>query len=309
MTPRLRLLAVAVAVVVGMAAADTALAQKRGGILKVYTLDSPARMSIHEEVTIFSERPMMGVFNNLVTFDPKIRQNSLASVVPDLAESWTWDEEGKHLTFKLRAGVKWHDGKQFTAADVKCTWELVQGKTTEKLRVNPRKAWYTNLAEVVTNGDYEATFVLKRPQPAFLGLLASGMSPVYPCHVSPAQMRQHPIGTGPFKFVEFKPNEYIKVARNPDYWKPGLPYLDGIEYTISRNRSTAILAFVAGKYELTFAGTLTIPLTLDLQTQRPDAICEMLQGSVNTNLIVNRNQPPFDNPELRRAIALVLDRQ
>jgi peptide/nickel transport system substrate-binding protein len=62
---------------------------------------------------------------------------------------------------------------------------------------------------------------------------------------------------------------YIKVARNPDYWKPGLPYLDGIEYTIAKNRSTAILAFVAGKYEMTFAGTLTIPLTLDLQKQRP----------------------------------------
>src|SRR5438309_6341926 len=91
--------------------------------------------------------------------------------------------------------------KPFTAADVKCTWDLLQGKTAEKLRVNPRKAWYNNLSEVATNGDYEATFVLKRPQPAFISLLASGMSPVYPCHISPAQMRQHPIGTGPFKFV------------------------------------------------------------------------------------------------------------
>jgi peptide/nickel transport system substrate-binding protein len=122
-------------------------------------------------------------------------------------------------------------------------------------------------------------------------------------------MRQHPIGTGPFKFVEFKPNEYIKVARNPDYWKPGVPYLDGIEYTIAKNRSTAILAFVAGKYELTFAGTLTIPLTRDLQGQRPDAICELPPGSVSTNLIVNREKPPFDNPELRRAMALAIDRQ
>src|SRR5438067_9760270 len=89
----------------------------------------------------------------------------------------------------------------------------------------------------------------------------------------------------------------------------GLPYLDGIEYTISRNRSTAILAFVAGKYELTFAGTLTIPLTRDLQNQRPDAICELPPGSVSTNLVLNREKPPFDNPELRRAMALALDRQ
>jgi peptide/nickel transport system substrate-binding protein len=76
-----------------------------------------------------------------------------------------------------------------------------------------------------------------------------------------------------------------------------------------RNRSTAILAFVAGKYELTFAGTLTIPLTRDLQKQRPDATCEMPPGSVNTNLIINREKPPFDNPELRRAMSLAIDRQ
>src|SRR5690242_20212639 len=286
-----------------------AAAQKSGGILRQYIIDSPASMSIHEETTVVAERPMMGVMNNLVIFDQHVAQNSLATVRPELATSWTWDEDGMRLTFKLRQGVKWHDGKPFTAADVKCTWELVQGKTAEKLRVNPRKGWYDNLAEIRTDGDYEVTFVLKRPQPAFLALLASGMSPVYPCHVSPAQMRQHPIGTGPFKFVEFKPNERIKVTKNPDYWKPELPYLDGIEYTITKNRSTAILAFVAGKYELTFAGTLTIPLTRDLQKQRPDAICELPPGSVSTNLIVNRDKPPFDNPELRRAMSLAIDRQ
>src|SRR5205814_7011868 len=289
--------------------AHPAFAQKSGGILRQYMIDSTASLSLHEETTVVAERPMMGAFNNPVMFDQHVKQNSLDVIVPDLATDWSWDEDGTRLTFHLRQGVKWHDGKPFTAADVKCTWDLVQGKAAEKLRVNPRKAWYNNLAEIVTNGDYEATFVLKRPQPAFLALLASGMSPVYPCHMTPAQMRQHPIGTGPFKFVEFKPNEYIKVAKNPDYWKPGLPYLDGIEYTIAKNRSTAILAFVAGKYELTFAGTLTIPLTHDLQRQRPDALCDLPPGSVSVNLIVNREKPPFDNAELRRAMSLALDRQ
>jgi peptide/nickel transport system substrate-binding protein len=306
MATALRALAMAAAM---MAGANPAIAQKPGGTLRQYIIDSPASMSIHEESTVVAERPMMGVFNNLVIFDQHIAQNSLGTIRPELATDWAWDEDGIRLIFHLRKDVKWHDGKPFTAADVKCTWDLIQGKTAEKLRVNPRKAWYNNLAEVTTNGDYEAAFVLKRPQPAFLALLASGMSPVYPCHVSPAQMRQHPIGTGPFKFVEFKPNEYIKVTKNPDYWKPGLPYLDGIDYTIIKNRSTAILAFVAGKYELTFAGTLTIPLTHDLQKQRADAICELPPGSVSTNLIINREKPPFDNPELRRAMSLAIDRQ
>ena len=288
---------------------QTAFAQKPGGILKIYMLDSPASMSIHEEATVVAQRPMMGVFNNLVMFDPQVQQNSLGSIIPDLASGWSWNEEGTELTFPLHEGVSWHDGKPLTAKDVKCTWDLLTGKSSEKLRINPRKSWYRNLEEVTTNGDYEVTFRLKRPQPAFLALLASGFSPIYPCHVAPRDMRGHPIGTGPFKFVEFKPNEYIKVIRNPDYWKKGRPYLDGIEYTVTRNRSTTILAFIAGNYDLTFAGSVTVPLMKEVKSQMPEAICELPPGSVSNNLIVNRDAPPFDNPDLRRAMALSLDRQ
>ncbi|MBV8936102.1 MAG: peptide ABC transporter substrate-binding protein, partial [Alphaproteobacteria bacterium] len=256
----------------GMFAASAATAQKSGGILKVYHRDSPASMSILEEGTNSTEIPMMGVFNNLVMYDQHVAQNSLATIVPDLATDWSTSEDGKQLTFHLREGVKWHDGKPFTANDVKCTWELLTGKSSEKLRLNPRKSWYNNIEEITTNGDLEATFILKRPQPALIALLASGYAPVYPCHVSPRDMRSHPIGTGPFKFVEFKPNERIVVARNSDYWKKGRPYLDGIEYTIIPNRSTAILSFIAGRFDMTFPFEVSIPLLKDVQTQAPQAI-------------------------------------
>jgi peptide/nickel transport system substrate-binding protein len=238
MNQKSRAFAVTTALLAASFATDPSVAQKQGGILKIYMLDSPASMSIHEEATVVAERPVMGVFNNLVMFDQHVQQNSLGSIIPDLAIGWSWNEDGTDLTFPLREGVKWHDGKPFTAKDVKCTWDLLTGKSSEKLRINPRKSWYRNLEEVTTNGDYEVTFRLKRPQPAFLALLASGFSPIYPCHVAPHDMRGHPIGTGPFKFGDFKPNEYIKVTRNPDYWKKGRPYLDGIEYTVARNRST-----------------------------------------------------------------------
>ena len=125
-----------------------------------------------------------------------------------------------------------------------------------------------------------AVFHLKQPQTAFIELLASGYSPVYPCHVPPQQMRQHPIGTGPFKFVEFKPNELIKVARNPDYWRPDQPYLDGIEWTIIPNRSTALLAFIAGKLDMTFPYEVTVPLLKEIKSQAPDAICELRSRGV-----------------------------
>ena len=309
MERRSQLFAAGLALGLGLALAGSALAQKPGGTLRIYHRDSPASMSIHEEGTNSTEIPMMGVMNNLVVFDQHVAQNSMATIRPDLADSWSWSEDGKDLIFKLHEGVKWHDGKPFTAADVKCTIMLLQGKGELKLRSNPRRTWYQNIADVTTNGDYEVVLHLNHPQPALLVLLSSGYSPIYPCHVSPQQMRLHPIGTGPFKFVEFKPNEYIKVAKNPDYWKPGRPYLDGIEYTIIPNRSTAMLAFIAGKFDLTFPYEVSIPMLKDMQSQAPNAICELTPGNASTNLIVNREKPPFDNPDLRRAMALALDRK
>jgi peptide/nickel transport system substrate-binding protein len=287
------------------AAVAPAFAQKQGGILQMPDFSSPASMSIHEESTITAVIPTMGVFNNLVVFDQHVPQNSLASIVPDLASDWSWDEVGAALTFHLRQGVKWHDGKPFIAAD-KCTWDALAGKTAEKFRINPRKSWYRNLEEVTTNGDYEVTFHLKRPQPYLIALLASGQSPVYPCHVPLRDMRSHPIGTGPFKFVEYKPNERITVKRNKDYWKPDRPYLDGIEYTIIPNASTRMLAFVAGKLDLIWA---TIPLLKDIKSQAPQARCDVVMDNNSRDLVINRAVPPFDSLELRRAMALSLDRQ
>src|ERR1700730_5659876 len=187
----LNLRAAAIALLIALAVAPAALAQKQGGILRQYIIDSPASMSIHEESTVVAERPVMSVFNNLVLFDQHVKQNSPETIVPELATGWTWNEDGTELTFPLHQGVRWHDGKPFTAKDVKCTWDMLAGKTVEKFRINPRKAWYRNLEEVTINGDYEVTFHLKRPQPGLLMLLASGWSPVYPCHVSPRDMRSH----------------------------------------------------------------------------------------------------------------------
>jgi peptide/nickel transport system substrate-binding protein len=289
--------------------AGPALAQKTGGVLKFFHRDSPASVSIHEEATISTVAPAMGMFNNLVLFKQHEKQNRLEFIEPELAESWSWNEDHTRLTFKLHKGVKWHDGKPFTAADVKCTWELLIGKSADTLRLNPRKAWYRNLDAIIPEGDDTVTFVLKRPQPAFLMLLATGMSPVYPCHVPARDMRNHPIGTGPFKFAEYKRNEYIKLVKNPDYWKPGRPYLDGIEWTIIPNRSTQTLAFIAGKFDMTFPYEATVQSMRDIRTQVPDAICELTPTPVAINLLVNREAPPFDNANIRRAMQLTMDRK
>ena len=302
--------ALSIALAVMGAVTGPAAAQKSGGILKISFFDSPASMSLHEEATGAALRPMMGVFNNLVMYDQQQAQNQPDTIVPDLAESWTWSEDGKELTFQLRQGVKWHDGKPFTAADVKCTWELLLGTAPEKLRVNPRKTWYLNLEKVTTNGDYEATFHLKRPQPAFLSLLAAGWSPVYPCHVPAKDMRTKPIGTGPFKFVEFRPNEVVKTARNPDYWKPGRPYLDGIEWQIMpehRDPQPRVHRRQA-RHRLALRHDRAAARTTS-SSRRRRRNCVLTSTNVSRNLILNPEKPPFDNPELRRAVALSLDRK
>src|SRR5260370_5116157 len=101
----LRGLAAATALLLALGVAGPASAQKSGGILKVYSLDSPPSMSLLEEATIASQAPLMGVFNNLVVFDQHVRQNSLQSIVPDLATGWSWSEDGTPVTFSLRHGV------------------------------------------------------------------------------------------------------------------------------------------------------------------------------------------------------------
>jgi peptide/nickel transport system substrate-binding protein len=285
------------------------LAQKAGGTLRLPHRDNPPSASTLEEATISVTIPYMSVYNNLIMFDNAKRHESAETIVPDLAESWAWDDSKTKLTFKLRQGVKWHDGKPFTAKDVQCTWHMLIGKgDTQDFRKNPRAIWYQNLSEVTINGDYEATFVLKQPQPAFPLLLASGYSSVYPCHVRQRDMRTKPIGTGPFKFVEYRRGESIRLEKNPDYWKKGKPYLDAIEFRIVENRSTRMLAFTAGDFDMTFPTDVTIPLGRDMKSQAPNAICEYHATGVANNLIVNRNAPPFDKAEIRNAMSLALDR-
>ncbi len=303
-----KLAALPLALFILIAGSSLASAQKQGGTLKVTHRDNPPSASIHEEATISTVMPFMSIYNNLVMFDPASKQNAPDKIVPDLATEWKWSEDGTKLTFKLREGVKWHDGKPFTSADVKCTWDMVKGGEESKLRKNPRKSWYFNLKEVTVNGDSEVTFNLGRPQPSLLTMLAGAFSPVYPCHVPVAQMRTRPVGTGPFKFAELKQNESMRVVRNPDYWKKGRPYLDAIEFTIISSRATSLLAFIAGRFDLTFTAEIAAPALKDLKTQMPTAMCELLPTNTQANLLVNRDKPPFDNAQIRKAMVLAIDR-
>src|ERR1700754_1996064 len=290
--------------------AGPAAAQKKGGTLRLYHNDNPPSTSLHEEATIASVTPFAAIFNHLVVFDPAKVHESIDTVIPDLAESWSWDSTNTKLTFKLRQGVKWHDRQPFTAKDVQCTWRMIIGKSdVQDFKRNPRKVWYSKLQDVTINGDYEATFELNEPQPSLPVLLASAFSAVYPCHVPQATMRTRPVGTGPFKFVEFKRGESISLVRNPGYWKKDRPYLDEITFRMIDSRATRMLAFATGEYDIPFPADVSVPLMKDVKARAPNAICEMITTGTQANLMVNRENPPFDNPELRKAMSLAIDRK
>jgi peptide/nickel transport system substrate-binding protein len=142
-----------------LASAFPANAQKHGGVLKIEHMDNPPSASLLEEATVSVAVPFMSVYNNLVMFDQHVAKSSLQSIVPDLATKWEWKDGGKTLVFTTREGVKWHDGKLFTAKDVACTFDLLLNGET-KLRRNPHGAWWNNVASVTADSDTQVTFRL-----------------------------------------------------------------------------------------------------------------------------------------------------
>ena len=281
---------------------------KRGGTLRIYHLDNPPSLSLLEETTISVVAPLSAVFNNLIVFDPHVPQNSAASIIPELATSWSWSDGGKQLDFVLRRGVTWHDGKPFSSADVVHTWNLILGRATDKLRLNPRASWYANVEDVSAKGDDQVTFRLKRPQPALLQIISAAGSPIYPAHIPVRDMRSQPVGTGPFRLIEYKRAESIRLARNDKYWKPGQPYLDGIEWSIISNRPTAVLSFLSGKVDMTFPASVSVAILKDIRAQVPDVVAHVSPTGGSSNVMFNTTVPPFNDPQLRRAVAMALDR-
>ena len=122
-------------------------------------------------------------------------------------------------------------------------------------------------------------------------------------------MRTNPVGTGPFRLVEFNRGKSIRLVRNPDYWKKDRPYLDEITFRMIDSRATRMLAFATGEYDITFPANISVPLIKDVKAQAPKAICQMITTGSQTSLMVNRDNPPFDNADIRKAMSLAIDRK
>ncbi len=297
----------AIAVLFGLVA-GTSYAQKYGGILKTVTFENPPSLSIHEENTIATNWPMLPVYSNLIVYNPAKTVESGDDVVGELAESWAWSDGNKRLTFKLRRGVTWHDGLPFTSADVKQTYDVVRGASDKRLKLNPRKAWYEAVVSIVTNGDYEVSFVLKRPQLGLMAILAAGYSPVYPAHLEPQELRLKAVGTGPFRLKELLPDQKIVLEKNPAFFIKGRPYLDGLEYFVIKSRPSRYAALQAGQIDTFMPIEGYVQFRDATLAHVPQMVVHEVATSVSDNVLLNAKKPPFDNPKVRLAVNYALDR-
>jgi peptide/nickel transport system substrate-binding protein len=283
---------------------------KRGGILNSVLTEDPPGLLVHESATISNVWPMSPCYSNLVIFDPLKPLDSAETVIPELAEKWSWQDNFRNLVFFLRKNVKWHDGRPFTSADVKYTFDAVREApdSVGKLRTSPRKDWYANVEAIEAPEPHTVVFRLKRPQPSLLLMFASGYSPVFPAHVPVAELRQRCVGTGPFRQKEYLRGQLIELERNPSYFVPDRPYLDGIRYTIIRERGTRLAALQAGRIDAFMPLEMTKAMADAARAQAPSLVITEVGQNGSDNVILNHKRAPFDNPAVRRAVNLALDR-
>ncbi len=300
-------LVAAMAVAGGPAGGQT---PRRGGVLNAMLAEDPPGFSIHESATISGVWPVMPCYSNLVLFDPLKPQETADTVVPELAERWSWEDGYRTLGFVLRKSVRWHDGQPFTSRDVKYTFDVVREApdAAARLRLNPRKDWYTNVEAIETPDPHTVMFRLKRPQPSLLLMLASGYSPVYPAHVPLADLRLRCVGTGPFRLKQYVRGQLVELERNPDYFVPNRPYLDGIRYPVITERGTRLAALQTGQLDVSVPLEMTKVMAETVRQNAPSLVVTETGQNGSDNVILNHKRPPFDDVSLRRAISLALDR-
>src|SRR5499433_861857 len=277
---------------------------KSGGTLNITQReDLPQGFAVHETSTISSVWPVMPCLSNLVLFDPLKKTESMDTIIGELAEKWSWQDNYRNLVFFLRKGVKWHDGQPFTVKDVKYTFDVVResANAPAKLRINPRKDWYANVEAIEAPDSHTVIFRLHRPQPSLLLMLASGYSPVYPAHVSLNDLRQKCVGTGPFRLKEYARGQMVEMERNPDYFVPGRPFLDGIRYPIITERGTRLAALQAGRLDVSQPLEMTRSMAETAKKAVPSLIVAEIGQNGSDNVVLNHKRAPFDNLTVRRA--------
>src|SRR5262249_54114340 len=161
---------------------------------------------------------------------------------------------------------------------------------------------------IETPDPYSVIFRLARPQPSLLLMLAAGYSPVLPAHVPLADLRQRCVGTGPFRWKQYVRGQLVELERNPDYFVPGRPYLDGLRFLIITERSTRLAALQSNRLDAFIPLDMTKVMAETVKKSAPALQISETGQLGSDNVVLNHKRPPFDNVTVRRAITYALDR-
>ncbi len=286
--------------------AQAQLQPKRGGTLQAIVQPEPVVLTNAYNTSFPIGVVATNIFDGLITFDEQQRPQ------PSLATSWTVSDDGKTITFKLRQGVKWHDGKEFTSADVQFSAMEIWKK------IHPRgRNTFAAITSVDTPDKYTAVFRLSHPSLVIFSSLNANEGQILPRHLyegtdilkNPYNLK--PIGTGPFRFKEWQRGQYIVLERNPSYWEPNKPYLDRLIFRVIPDASSRAAALESGDAQ--YAPFDQVPLSDVKRIAALPNLAISLDGyawqSAYVFLEFNLRNPVLQNIKVRQAIAHAIDKQ
>jgi peptide/nickel transport system substrate-binding protein len=300
------LLVFVIAASLALSASAQAAAPRRGGTIVVLIGGDPPLLNPHFSTLPWVSMISMAIYNTLVVLDPTMKAH------PGLAETWTVSADLKTYRFKLVQGVRWHDGRPLTSADVKFTFEQVASK------LNPNGPIAFRGLERVEAPD-PATVIVQftQPHPAFLLYLGWPITgAILPRHVyegteirqNPANVR--PIGSGAFRFVEWNRGSTIALERNPNYFRQQMPYLDRVVFRVVRDAASRVIALE--NKEVDFILGFDLPLRDSVQVRRSRDLKAVfnMDRAISGQLFIglNTSRPPFSDVRVRRAIAHAIDK-
>ncbi|MEY4364016.1 MAG: hypothetical protein RLZZ24_1368 [Pseudomonadota bacterium] len=276
---------------------------KRGGTLVVGTTQTPRHLNGAVQSGIATAMPSTQLFASPLRFDDQWKPQ------PYLAERWTLAEDGKSLTLYLRKGAVFHDGKPITSADVAFSIMAIKANHPFQTMLGP-------VERVETPDAQTAIIRMSAPHPAIVLAMSPALCPILPKHIyEGGDLKNHPrnsadvVGSGPFKLVEFKPNQRVVLERFDKFFLPGKPYLDKVVFNITPDSSSLMLSLERGDIQvLPFA---TVPSDLKRIATNPNIALTSkgYEGIGPLNwLAFNMEKKPLDNLKVRQAIAHALDR-
>jgi len=279
----------------------------KGGTIVWAVHEGMPSFDIHMEGSYILAQPVGPLYNSLLTFD--LYNNE--KIVGDLAERWEVTPDGKQVTFALRQGVKFHDGSAFTCADGKYSLE----KLADPKRSSPTLvAMMDNVFVSATcRDDFTLVMALKQPSPAILTLLADAHTVMMKAGIAEQVDRKDPkflVGTGPFKYKSHTPGVDFRAERNPNYWKPGVPHIDGYQAVVMADLTKIFASFRARQLTMTGIGRhLEKPEADILKKDFPDAVVGLGPRAGWDSFVMHHGKPPFNDPRVRKAVALATDRE